>query len=852
MGSDVQHKHDKQAEHLDARPAPAGSGPASAQHATGDFGTAVPDIARAADLGGVPEQAGRRQEAGPGDGVLVGKADDPAEREAETVARQVVQILRSGGQQVAPVTGAATGVARSTEGGADPLGGTHVGGGVKDVLERRKGGGAALPDAVAQSMGAAFGQDFNDVRVHTGAEADSVARSLQATAFTRGSDIYFSAGTFAPGSESGQHLLAHELTHVVQNKGPSARRTAAPVTVSRTAAGPDKVQRLFGLFESDAEKKTKKLKADLAAEQKRLAPLKEAFDSATDDKVKKNAKAKLDKVTPERDAAQKALEDHQAATHSATLAEQKTKREAKYAAKADKQDKRLQALKGDLLGKDLKKVGPNKGDGASGSNAGQTGAEDLLGVANTVVGGTGNLLGMERKNLGDSVDLKGGSDIFVKHTLKADGTAGEDDTSAKDAYDAQQTKASQIAGGFSVGTGTIGFLVALQKYCSKKEEKGWEDHADLALGTVGGAATLASGALSIKAGTVTGEAAQQAQLAAAGLDLSFFVAVKDGVVKAKALYDLFQQGAKATDQEKARACFELAGTAATAGKAVVDMLRNVLSATNNLPGPAMAAAHAAPGLGIAIGTAEVIVRTFDLFEAFEHAENMRDRKRDAKAVLGLAEGAAGTKKAQALLKPGSGATLEETKAATDYLHFKGVQYVQDKNARRAMLNIGIALQQIAGDAATLGGASAPVGMGLKLSAAITKVGSTIVRNVKQFARDQVQKSIERDQAKLKKERLAAGVDAGEVDKEVAALAVESKYGFNLNKTSDKKLKIYQAQATRAIKDLAEANTADKQAWMHAVQGFEATGMKVPRAVTIITDGKVDLHTEIIKTLQKRE
>jgi hypothetical protein len=54
------------------------------------------------------------------------------------------------------------------------------------------------------------------VRVHTDAQSDSLNKSIQAKAFTTGSDIFFSKGAYDPGSQSGQELLGHELTHVVQ------------------------------------------------------------------------------------------------------------------------------------------------------------------------------------------------------------------------------------------------------------------------------------------------------------------------------------------------------------------------------------------------------------------------------------------------------------------------------------------------------------------------------------------------------------------------------------------------------------------------------------------------------------
>jgi hypothetical protein len=65
----------------------------------------------------------------------------------------------------------------------------------------------------------AFGADFSGVKVHSDAQSDSLNQSLQATAFTTGSDVFFAKGQYKPTSPAGQELLAHELTHVVQQGG---------------------------------------------------------------------------------------------------------------------------------------------------------------------------------------------------------------------------------------------------------------------------------------------------------------------------------------------------------------------------------------------------------------------------------------------------------------------------------------------------------------------------------------------------------------------------------------------------------------------------------------------------------
>jgi len=64
-----------------------------------------------------------------------------------------------------------------------------------------------------------FGTDFSSVRIHSGGDAVSMNKELHAQAFAHGSDIYFNAGKYNPTSNEGKRLLAHELTHVVQQTG---------------------------------------------------------------------------------------------------------------------------------------------------------------------------------------------------------------------------------------------------------------------------------------------------------------------------------------------------------------------------------------------------------------------------------------------------------------------------------------------------------------------------------------------------------------------------------------------------------------------------------------------------------
>lgn len=87
---------------------------------------------------------------------------------------------------------------------------------VESQIESLFGGGEPLPESVRAFAEPRFGRDFSKVRVHADTKAADVAGQLNAEAFTKGNDIYFSAGRYSPATDKGKHLLAHELTHTIQ------------------------------------------------------------------------------------------------------------------------------------------------------------------------------------------------------------------------------------------------------------------------------------------------------------------------------------------------------------------------------------------------------------------------------------------------------------------------------------------------------------------------------------------------------------------------------------------------------------------------------------------------------------
>jgi hypothetical protein len=97
---------------------------------------------------------------------------------------------------------------------------------VRDVVG--SGGGSPLDRDARGFMESRLGADFSDVRVHTDGKATDSARSVQAYAYTVGNNVVFQSDKYAPESDSGQRMLAHELTHVVQQRSGPVAGTPAP------------------------------------------------------------------------------------------------------------------------------------------------------------------------------------------------------------------------------------------------------------------------------------------------------------------------------------------------------------------------------------------------------------------------------------------------------------------------------------------------------------------------------------------------------------------------------------------------------------------------------------------------
>lgn len=114
------------------------------------------------------------------------------------------------------------------------------------VLEVLNTPGEPLDAGVRELMEETFDADFSGVRVHTDASAAHSAKAIRAHAYTSGSDLVFADGRYAPTTSEGQKLLAHELTHVVQ-------QSAGPVAGTPTADGALSISDPLDSFEQEAE-----------------------------------------------------------------------------------------------------------------------------------------------------------------------------------------------------------------------------------------------------------------------------------------------------------------------------------------------------------------------------------------------------------------------------------------------------------------------------------------------------------------------------------------------------------------------------------------------------------------------
>jgi hypothetical protein len=168
----------------------------------------------AAGMSGECEACSERKRLGLQPKLTVNEPGDSYEQEADRIADQVLAMPAHPAMSGAPpriqrFAGQSTGQAEAAPTSVD---------------QALASPGKPLEPALRQDIERRFGYDFSRVRVHSDAAAEQSARDVAAHAYTVGHDLVFGAGRFAPGTYQGRRLLAHELTHVVQQSGSDATR----------------------------------------------------------------------------------------------------------------------------------------------------------------------------------------------------------------------------------------------------------------------------------------------------------------------------------------------------------------------------------------------------------------------------------------------------------------------------------------------------------------------------------------------------------------------------------------------------------------------------------------------------
>jgi hypothetical protein len=165
--------------------------------------------------------------------LSIGAVNDPLEAEADAVADQVMRMPMPGtpvlSGTIPSIQRQCAACAQEEELQRKPIaetirrkgdgGGQTASPAITSSIHATRGSGSRMDGATQSFMESRFGTDFSSVNIHTGDYAVQMSRDLSAKAFTVGNDIYFNSGQYNPGSDSGKHLLAHELTHTVQQGG---------------------------------------------------------------------------------------------------------------------------------------------------------------------------------------------------------------------------------------------------------------------------------------------------------------------------------------------------------------------------------------------------------------------------------------------------------------------------------------------------------------------------------------------------------------------------------------------------------------------------------------------------------
>ncbi|MCF3607026.1 DUF4157 domain-containing protein [Planktothrix agardhii 1033] len=200
---------------------------------------------------------------------------------------------------------------------------------IETRVKSSKGGGNPLPDETRGFMEDRFGNDFSGVKVHTGSDAVQLSKDLGAQAFTHEQDVYFNSGKYSPHTDEGKKLLAHELTHTIQQTGPKERK-------KNVEKEKEEAKKELTGEKIDKDDKGAELKKYLAAESLKKVETQTAKVKEDTDTVKNKVKSgetgenlgKLEKETGEKIESQAKQESQEAEVKVKDKADEKGKQDA--------------------------------------------------------------------------------------------------------------------------------------------------------------------------------------------------------------------------------------------------------------------------------------------------------------------------------------------------------------------------------------------------------------------------------------------------------------------------------------------------------------------------------------------
>ncbi|MEA5487729.1 MULTISPECIES: DUF4157 domain-containing protein [Pseudanabaena] len=203
--------------------------------------------------------------------LSIGEPNDKYEKEADDTASKVVQQINSSPQnksvqreesmeeedealQMKPISNIQREESMEEEDEElqmkslvqrrENLGGREASLDLESSIQSARGSGQSLDNGLQAKMGQAMGADFSGVKVHTDSQSDQLNKSIQAKAFTTGQDVFFRQGAYDPSSQGGQELIAHELTHVVQQNANTVQPRRNKIARKFHSSGSQNIQRL--------------------------------------------------------------------------------------------------------------------------------------------------------------------------------------------------------------------------------------------------------------------------------------------------------------------------------------------------------------------------------------------------------------------------------------------------------------------------------------------------------------------------------------------------------------------------------------------------------------------------------